>query len=190
VQLFVDQYNKLRDKLESLTFFHEEDQTKGLLFGSSEALRLDSDLSRFVTGGFTGVGDVQNLAQIGVTIGQDGKLTFDKSKLETLYAANPEGVKKFFSDDKLGFGAKADAMIETLVGRDNSVLVNRSATLDRQVQDLGKRIDALNARLDRRRERLTKEFYNMELAINKIKSNLSAIGQIQNLFSTSNNNNR
>jgi flagellar hook-associated protein 2 len=130
------------------------------------------------------VGDVQNLAQLGVSVGSDGKLTFDKSKLETVFAANPEGVKKFFSDDKNGFGAKANTAIETLVGAKNSVLVNRSSTLDRQVEDISKRIDALNARLDASRERLTNDFYNMELAINKIKSNLTSIGQIQNLFST------
>jgi flagellar capping protein FliD len=97
-------------------------------------------------------------------------------------------VKKFFSDDKLGFGAKVNAAVELLVGKDNSVLVNRSATLNRQVEDLAKRIDSLNAHLDRARELLTNDFYRMELAINKIKANLTSIGQIQNLFSTNNNN--
>ncbi|MGI8978885.1 MAG: flagellar filament capping protein FliD [Pirellulaceae bacterium] len=189
VQLFVDQYNKLRDKLESLTFFNQLDQTKGILFGSSEALRLDSDLSRLITGRYFGVGPVQNLAQIGVSVGQDGKLGFDKTKLETLYASDPEGVKKFFGDDTLGFGAKAEAAIESLVGIDNSLLVNRASTLDRQVQETAKRIEALNSRLDRSREAITNDFYRMELAINKIRANLTSIGQIQNLFSTMNSSN-
>jgi flagellar hook-associated protein 2 len=188
VQQFVDQYNKVRDKLETLTFFHPEDDSKGVLFGSSETLRLDSDLSRLITGHFGGVGDVQNLAQVGVSVGQDGKLSFDKSKLATLYAANPDGVKKFFSDDKQGFGVKANAAVELLVGKDNSVLVNRSATLNRQVEDIANRIDSLNAHLDRMREIMTNDFNNMELAINKIKANLSSIGQIQSLYSTSNTN--
>ena len=182
VQLFVDQYNKLHDKLASLTFFNQVDETKGILFGSSEVLRLESDLSRLITGRFSGVGAVQNLAQIGIAVDQDGKLSFDKAKLATLYASDPEGVKKFLSDDKLGFGAKAEAVTESLVGIDNSLLVNRAAGLNRQVEDTAKRVDALNARLDRSREALTLEFYQLELAINKIRANLTSIGQIQNLF--------
>lgn len=184
VQLFVDQYNKLRDKMDSLTFFDEASQTKGLLFGSTETLRLDSNLSGLITGRFFGVGKIQTLAQLGVSVDKDGKLSFDKSKLDTAYADDPDAVKQFLSDDQLGFGAKADKVIESLVGVKNSVLVSRSETLSRQVEDIAKRIDTLNARLDRSREVLQNDFYNMELAINKIKSNLSAIGQIQNLFST------
>ena len=189
VQLFVDQYNKLHDKLESLTFFNQVDETKGILFGSSETLRLQSDLSRLITGRFSGVGAVQNLAQIGIAVDQDGKLSFDKAKLNALYASDPEGVKKFFSDDKLGFGAKAEAVTESLVGIDNSLLVNRADSLNRQVEDTARRVDALNARLERSRENLTNEFYQMDLAINKIRASLTSIGQIQNLFATSNNNN-
>ena len=184
IQLFVDQYNKLRDKLDSLTFFRSDDNSKGILFGSTETLRLDSDLSRLLTSRFSTGGAIQNLAQIGIGVDQSGKLSFDKSKLETLYASDPEGVKKFLSDDKLGFGAKINTVVEGLAGADNSLLVNRSRTLSRRVDDVAKRIDLLTARLDRSREQLTNEFYNMELAINKIKANLSSIGQIQNLFST------
>ncbi len=182
VQLFVDQYNKLHEKLESLTFFNQVDESKGILFGSSEVLRLESDLSRLLTGRFSGVGAVQNLAQVGIAVDQDGKLSFDKGKLETLYASDPEGVKKFFNDDTLGFGAKAEAVTESLVGIDNSLLVNRAASLNRQVEDTAERVDALSARLERGREALTLEFYRMELAINKIRANLTSIGQIQNLF--------
>ncbi|MCE9526470.1 MAG: flagellar filament capping protein FliD, partial [Planctomycetales bacterium] len=148
LQLFVDQYNKVRDKIDKLTFFNESDQTKGLLFGSSETLRVESDLSRLVTGRFFGVGKVQSLAQVGVNVDKDGKLSFDKSKLESAYQDDPEGVQKFFGDDKLGFGVKVNAAMETLVGLDNSVLVNRSSTLNNQVEDIAKRIEALNGRLD------------------------------------------
>ncbi|MFN0017549.1 MAG: flagellar filament capping protein FliD [Pirellulaceae bacterium] len=188
LQLFVDQYNKLRDKHESLTFFRPENDSKGILFGSSETLRLESDLSRLLTGRFATGGTVQSLAQVGVSVEQDGKLSFDKSKLEALYAAHPDDVKKFFSDDVGGFGAKVNTVVESLVGQDNSVLVNRAETLGRQVDDIAKRIESLTIHLDNSRELLINDFYNMELAINKIKANLTSIGQIQNLFASNNNN--
>ena len=40
VQLFVDQYNKLRDKLGSYTSFNATDNTTGTLFGANEAAGL------------------------------------------------------------------------------------------------------------------------------------------------------
>jgi hypothetical protein len=41
------------------------------------------------------------------------------------------------------------------------------------------RIAAFDERLEKARERLLKEFYNMELLIGRIRSNLDAIGSIQ-----------
>lgn len=190
VQLFVDQYNKLHDKLDELTFFNDADQSKGILFGSSESLRLDNELSRLVTGRFLGLGPVQSLAQLGVSVDDEGKLAFDKTKLQTMYDSDPEGIKKFFSDETLGFGAKSQAVLESLVGENNSLLVSRAEALSRQVDDFATRITEMNAKLERGREALYNEFYQMELSINKIKSNLTSIGQIQNLFTLYGSNNR
>ena len=106
-------------------------------------------------------------------------LPFDSSKLDARFAADPEGVTKFFSDETNGFAARADAAIEQLVGVNHSVLLSRAEVLQRQVEDYAQRIDAMNARLDHSREALLKQFYNMELVIGRIKNNLDAIGSIQ-----------
>ncbi len=69
--------------------------------------------------------------------------------------------------------------LERLVGRNNSTLVNRAKVLQRQLEDSTKRIDFLTVTLTKQRERLTAQFYNMELAISKIKSNLQSIEAIK-----------
>ena len=178
LQLFVDQFNKLRDKLDALTFFNEADGTKGILFGSSETLRIESGLTGLITGRMFGVGGVQTLAELGVSIDTEGKLTFDRAKLDARYAADPEGVEKFFSGDG-GFAKKMDQLIETLAGEDDSLLVTRGTALQRRVETLASRIDAFNARLERSRERLTKEFINMELVVSRIRNNLTALSALQ-----------
>lgn len=179
LQLFVDQYNKLRDKLDKLTFFNEQDQTKGTLFGSAETLRVESGIAGLITGRILGAGDIHSLAELGVSIDQDGQLALDTARLEAKFADDPAAVQQFLSDEKNGLAAKMDKLIESLSGEKNSLLVNRAEAIQRQVETLAERIDTFTARLDRSRERLLNQFYNMELVVGRIRNNLNAISSIQ-----------
>ncbi len=181
LQTFVDNYNKLRDKLGTYTQFNPDAGTKGTLFGSQETLRLDTELSRLITGRYFGVGNVQSLAELGVSLDDTGKLSFDKNKFQARYAADPEGVVEYFTDETNGFAAKADAVLERLVGRDGSALVNRAQVLSRQVEDFTDRIATWDGRLERQRERLLNDFYRIELIVSRIRNNMTAVSQIQAL---------
>lgn len=179
LQLFVEQYNKLREKLEGLTFFSELEGTKGILFGSAETLRIESGITNLITGRVLGAGKIQSLAELGITIDKEGTLAFDKTKLEARFAADPEGVQEFFANENAGLANRMDKLIETLAGIDDSMLVTRSQVLQRQAETVAARIDFLNERLDRSRERLLKQFFNMELVVGRIRNSLTAISQIQ-----------
>jgi flagellar hook-associated protein 2 len=179
LQTFVDNYNKLRDKLATYTQFNPDAGTKGTLFGSQETLRLDAELSRLISGRFFGVGNVQSLAELGVSLDDSGKLSFDRNKFQARYGSDPEGVVEFFSDESNGFAAKADAVLERLVGRDGSALVNRAQVLSRQVEDFTERIATWDGRLERQRERLLNDFYRIELIVSRIRTSMTAVSQIQ-----------
>lgn len=181
VQLFVDQYNKLRDKLATVTAFNETDLTTGVLFGSGEALRVDSELGTLLSGRFFGVGEIQNLKSIGLDLTDAGKLTFDSAKLQAAYADDPAAVSKFFTTDKQGFADKVDNLVETMVGVKNSLLVNRSKTLQSRIDTYSERIENWNVRLTKKRDALLKKFYNLELALGKLTNNLNTIGSLQAL---------
>ena len=64
VTQFVDAYNTMRDKLDEVTAFDEVTTATGVLFGSNEALRVDTDISRLFSGRFFGVG-IDSVAQSG-----------------------------------------------------------------------------------------------------------------------------
>jgi flagellar hook-associated protein 2 len=179
LQTFVDNYNKLRDKLDVYTAFDADAGTKGTLFGSSETLRIDSELSRLVTGQQSFSGPIRSLAELGISINDQGELAFDKTKLQARFDADPQSVSEFFADEETGFAEKADAVLERLVGKDNSLLLNRAETLQRQMDLYAERIEAWDARLEKRRERLFRQFTRLEEMIARIQHNLTAIGQIQ-----------
>lgn len=179
LQTFVDNANKLRDKLDVYTAFNAEAGTKGMLFGSAETLRIESELSRLVTGRQSFGGSIRSLAELGVSINDQGKLAFDRTKLQARFEADPEAVTDFFADEETGFAPRADAALERLVGADNSLLLSRATTLQRQMDVYSQRVEAWNVRLEKRRERLLLQFTRLEEAIAKIQTNLTAIQQIQ-----------
>src|SRR4029453_18199935 len=89
IQLVVDQYNKLRDKLENYTSFNATDGTTGTLFGTTETLHLDNDLSRAISGSYFNDGSIRSLADLGVSIDDQGKLSFGNSQFQTQFTPNP-----------------------------------------------------------------------------------------------------
>jgi len=178
LQLFVDQFNKVRDKIDKETAFDPNAKTSGQLFGSNETLRVDQALTRFISQRTFSSGKIQSLVQLGVGLDDKGKLKFDKTKLSTALETNSKDVQTFFTAEKTGFSVRAKAVLDNLVGVKNSVLVNRSQSLQRQIENSTDRVTFLNSRLDKEREKLLKQFYDMETNIAKIKNNGSAINQL------------
>lgn len=178
-ELFVGQYNSLVDKLESYTFFNEIDQSTGVLFGTSEALRVETAISELATGRSFGAGAINSLAELGFNIDDEGKLSLDDEQLSKRFEADPEAVEAYFTTETAGFAKRAEDVLNRLSGEGNSLLLSRSNSLQDKIDVGNERISLLNDRLDAERERLLKTFFDMETAIAKMQNNLSAISAIQ-----------
>jgi len=181
VKAMVDSYNSFREKLAELTEYNTETSTASVLTGDGTALRLDIDMSRLLSGRFSGAGSIQSLAALGIDLNEDGTLTFHESEFKARYAENPEAVEQFLAAEQLGVADKFDDLIERLAGQGTSLLSRRIETLKSKIDDGNDRVDFLNERLDVQRERLFMQFYQMELAIGKMQSNLSVIDSIKPL---------
>ena len=99
---------------------------------------------------------------------------------KTLSPRIRRAVESFFTTKDMGFVAKFNAVVESLAGEENSVLILRNATLQRQIETNDERIEFFNTRLDVERERLLTYYYNLELAISKIKANMSVVEGLAN----------
>ncbi|MAI31856.1 MAG: flagellar hook protein FliD [Rhodopirellula sp.] len=174
----VSQYNLLVDKIDSLTFFNADTDEVGLLFGSSETLRIQAGYSRLLSGRIVGAGDLQSIGQVGLGFSDTGKLELSNSKLQKALENGPQNVEEFFSTSDSGLAAKLDSLAESLAGQTNGMLLNRSETLSTQIAFNNDRIESLNDRLENERERLLRQYYSMEQAIAKIQSNQQAVSRI------------
>jgi flagellar hook-associated protein 2 len=175
IQEFVDAYNSIRDLLDQTTDFDPDALTTGILFGTNEALRVETGLSDILTGRFFGVGNFTSLAAIGITIDDKGKLAFDQTKYASAVAADPESVKQLFIDKDRGLAAKIGAAVDQLAGPTNSLLSNRTDSLTQTIDSNNDRINALQDLLDRQRDRLTAEFQRLDSVVAAFQQNQSAL---------------
>lgn len=177
-RVFVDQYNRLQTRLDELTFFNEQESTTGLLFGSHETLRIESDLARTLTNRYFASEKIQSLRTLGVDFDDQGRLELDESKLRQAYQEDPNAVVAFLTDEDRGLIPRLNQSIEQLAGEGSSLLLNRQDSLQANIDRNTARIDALNERLDAERERLLLQFFRMEEAIARLQSNQNALSAI------------
>lgn len=176
---FVSSYNSLRDNLDKLTSYDATTSTAGVLFASSEALQVDTNVSHLITQRFFGVGQFQSLAEIGINISDQGKLSLDETKLNAAFTKDPDSIKKLFTDSKIGISKKLDDAIERLAGKDNSVLSSRTDSLTHTIDSNNDRISQMSDALDKQREALMNQFAMLETTVAKMKDNLSALSSLQ-----------
>ena len=125
-----------------------------------------------------GAGDLRSVGQVGLRLKDDGKLELDEDKLTEAIASNRTDVEAFLTIDETGLAARLSSLADRIAGADSGMLLNRGQTLSSQIEFNSTRIDGLNARLEKERERLLRQFYATEEAIAKIQSNQAAISQI------------
>jgi flagellar hook-associated protein 2 len=179
VQDFVDAFNSIRENLDTVTAFNEEDFTTGILFGTTAALRVESDLNHILSGRFFGVGRFTSLNAIGLSFDDKGKLQFNSAKFDEAYAEDPAALEEFFTDETFGLSAKLQTAIEQLAGEENSLLSSRAETLADSIETNSDRIAFMDERLERERERLLTMFAQLESTIASMQQSLSALAGLQ-----------
>lgn len=183
IQDFVSSYNSIRDTLTAVTDFNADDLTTGILFGRSEAIRVDSELSRLVSGRFTSGSSFTSLESIGVSLDEKGtgKLELDQSKLDQALARDRGAVERMFRDTKTGVVAKFREATNRLAGDEKSLLSARSISLTDSIKAYEDRITRFDESLALQRKTLLNQFYKLEQTIALLQSNLDTISGIQPL---------
>ena len=179
VKAFVTQYNRLVDKLDQLTFFSSDSNEVGLLFGSNEALRIETTYTRLLSGAVTGAGTIRSIGELGLTFDDKGKLEFNESKFTDKLKGNSESVAQFITKDQTGLVARLSVVADRIAGVKNSLLISRTEALGVRIERNTRQSDAMQKRLDNERDRLLEQYQAAEIAISKLQSNQNAISNIR-----------
>jgi flagellar hook-associated protein 2 len=176
--------------------------------GSTATLKGDPSLNslagRLLDAVSSAVGSDGSAAKIGLQLSRDGKITFDKSKLNAVLREDPDLANRMINGTPAGFGpdgvAGGNDDVAAVTGVAGRLLaVSKAASdattgsivalakgKDSLVKDYQDRIAAWDLRLAKRKESLTRQFTAMETALSSLKNQSTWLaGQINSLPSSS-----
>jgi flagellar capping protein FliD len=181
IQSIVTGYNSVVSAIGTATAYNTATNTSAVLEGDTSILQVQTDLSNLVSGQLAGNsgGSIQSLADLGISVNQDGSLSLNSTTLSSLLASNPSGVQQFLATANSGLSAQFQTALTQLSGPTNSVLANETTALSTQVTDNQTQITQMQAQLTVEQNALTAQFDQMEVTVSQLQSNLSAISAIQ-----------
>lgn len=206
VNNLVTSFNDVIGRMSTYDAYDAETQQKGVLLGDPTLARTRQILYSIVQGKAKNVsGQFQFLAEVGLRIGKDGKLTFDEAKFNAAYTADPQAVEKLFAtfeqtsvaaespfpgvtvgsasivSTALGFGDLLDQAMQNLTSAVDGLYTRTSNQFQSLIERTNRRISEFDLRLEARRTRLQRQFQAMEASLAKLQVQQGALASLQNL---------
>jgi flagellar hook-associated protein 2 len=174
---FVKSYNGLVDALKSVSSYDSTAKKGGPLFGDAGVNNIGYQLRREVTSAVAGLGDAFDmLADIGVSVGVDGKLTVDGTKLDAAFASNFDAVGSLFATTKTGVAPRLATLLDGYL-QTGGVFDERTKSLNTTIDDITDRREALNQRLESLQARYLKEFNALDGLLAQLQSTSNFLTQ-------------
>jgi flagellar hook-associated protein 2 len=141
--------------------------------------QLRSDInSSYATGG-----PYAYLSQIGIGFARTGEMTFDEKAFDDAVKNGTDAVQKLFGGSGGVEGAFATLQSHISKYTEAGGLVpDAKDRIDTQLQSIGTRIDALEARLAVRRDALSKEFLATDSLMTSLNSAVTSLAQLQGQY--------
>ncbi|HEY0008626.1 MAG TPA: flagellar filament capping protein FliD, partial [Tepidisphaeraceae bacterium] len=98
MQSFVDSFNELIGKVDEYTKFDSATMERGILLGDPSITQVENELYGMLSVVVPQAGKFRILADVGLRVGEGGKLEFDQEKFNSAYAEDPESVEELFTN--------------------------------------------------------------------------------------------
>ena len=193
VQGFVEAYNGLFDRIDSLTSYDAETESRGVLLGDNTVSQVRDRLYRQVSRTLGSGYSVRRLSAAGITFKKDGggRLELDADKFKAAYAGDPQGVEALFTkvetttdangDQKpvyVGIAASLREEIKSLTSTAGGLLTAQVNRLGDKVEMFNRRISDLQELLDMKEARLYAQFQAMETALARLQEQQTSISAL------------
>jgi flagellar hook-associated protein 2 len=190
LQEFVDAYNAVNTLLAESTKYDDATKTRGELQGDGTTVGLRNSLRGMLTGGVEG-GTFKTLSDIGISLGRDGNLTINGSKLNTAMD-DLDNVKKLFiqrNDDgtSTGLAARLKAYTSNLLSFDGLINSKTDALAKESERNLELQ-DKVNKRAEVAEARLRKTYTALDVKMGTLTALANYMDQQVAQWNKSNNN--
>ena len=197
---FATTFNDAIGRMNDHDFFNVDTEERGVLLGDNTVSQVRDGLHRLALGKPKGVEtQYQFLSQVGLTLGKNGVLDFDRTKFLEAYETDPIAVENLFAAfeattvteetisegvtinpnkqvyTKLGFGELFDQLLERLTNSIDGTVTLADKVFEDQIELTEKRIERFDERLDAKRLRLERQFMAMERALALLQGQSNAL---------------
>ncbi|WP_156373485.1 flagellar filament capping protein FliD [Pseudorhodoferax sp. Leaf267] len=172
IQEFVDAYNAINTLLAESTKYDDATKTRGDLQGDGTAVGLRNSMRSVLTGGSEG-SVFKTLSDIGISLGRDGNLTVNGSKLSTSLD-DLDNVKKLFiqrdeSGASTGIAAKMKAYVGNALSFDG-LINSKTDALARESDRNLEQQDKINKRAEVSEARLRKTYTALDVKMGSLQA--------------------
>jgi flagellar hook-associated protein 2 len=166
INSFVTAYNNAVSLMSSQTSYNAASKTAGPLNGEASVSSIQSQLRSIMGGTITGATGLSRLADVGIQIGVDGKLTVDNTKLSTALNDPTKNVASLFVGDSntTGFASQISTRIQAILGT-NGILTTRTNGLTQTIKNDDNDIATLQTRMTAIEARYRAQFSAMDSTI-------------------------
>jgi flagellar hook-associated protein 2 len=162
---FVSAYNNVLDFFEDYQEYDQATETTAVLFGDSTTTMIRNRLANRVADMVPGVESFDRLADLGVTLNDEGELEVDSSTLNDALDDHFDDVLQFFTQTTEGSEGLGVRMVDALEGFLDSydgILTARTSGIEDSIDDIQDRVESLTARMLESETRLRARFNALE----------------------------
>jgi flagellar hook-associated protein 2 len=181
---FVSDYNSALSQVNAQFNFNSATTSQGVLGGDTNIRSLQNTLLSITgynvglsaSGSSSGNSTVGSLADLGISVGDDGSLSLDSSKL-TSALANPSAVQSFFQGSALnGFAQSLNSQLSSYNNANSGSIAGEIANLNQQYTSLGTEVtDYESGYVASQRTLLTAMYSKAEIALQQLPTQLKQI---------------
>ncbi|GAA5159772.1 flagellar filament capping protein FliD [Viridibacterium curvum] len=175
---FVSAYNSAVGLMGSQTSYDATTKKGGPLNGENSVRSMQSQLRSIVGGAVGSTDGFSRLSDVGISVGVNGKLTVDSTKLEAALKDPTKDVASLFIEEGgvKGFAAKLADSVEAMLDTDGT-LTARTDGLTKSISAIDDRISKLETRLETVEARYRRQFSAMDSMIASLNSTSTFLTQ-------------
>jgi flagellar hook-associated protein 2 len=182
VQKMADAFNEALSFYNNNARYDSGTKTAGRLFSDYDLRNQIDAVGRELSKTFASQpSGFRSLAEIGVTIGGDGKLSIKAETFDAKLAENQQAVSELF----LAASTAGSAPIERLTRSVTGSIATKQTTIEGSIKAFDERITAIDARLERRKAYYQAKFAQMEKLTAQFQSQSSSLTNFVNGLSSS-----
>ncbi|MCA9292566.1 MAG: flagellar filament capping protein FliD [Phycisphaerales bacterium] len=206
VQAFVDAFNTVTTKINDYDNYNADTEKRGTLLGDVTVSNIERSMFRLVQGRAQNVdGPYQYLFQVGIRIGSDAQLEFNRDDFRAAMENNFDNVADLLgafelaprepielapgvtiqpTEDTyvtLGVGEQFKNLVDQLTNSIDGLITRKDRALQDQIDLQNSRIESIDAQLARKQARYEAQFAAMEQTLALLTQQQSAIGSLSSL---------